>query len=371
MRISSLPRFLDCPSSELPIDHPYDPPSGEPAAMGTAVHEMMAWWVARLGVAPTIVDIHTCAKKHGVDQDELEKLFAYGCIAWAELEKYFPNARTEEPVSGDGIAGTQDVFHRDDATMAVLDWKTNRVRRDYDAQLLGYAAAAVDTYSMPESGVVTVCIVWLRFFEYEVKNYTQDDIERFYHRVKQAELDKGKRYSPGESCTYCKRQNECGARQEYLNTAGSALMDVGGHAMSRETLALFHGRAQTLNRALKQYQGALRLALTSGPLPDGNGNMLSLEESTRDKISPLEAWPVLTAAGFDDDDMAACVTMKKTEIGNIAAGKVSKNKGKARALLMDALLEAGAVKQKVSETIKVTKGEQHDRGNSTTRTTDN
>ena len=347
MRISSLPAFLTCPSSQLPTEHPYEPPS-EVADLGTAVHEALAVHVA--GQRP---DLDAIAKKHHVDSDELEQLYVNGCIAWKDLCKYFPNAYTEQALKWDGIEGHADVSHYDESTMAILDWKSGRIRRDYSAQLIGYAAAAVEQFGMPKSGEVKVITVWLRDMEFEILTVTQDDMERLHHDIKRAELDIGKRYAPGDACGYCRRQLVCGARHEYLSSATSALMPIIDAPLSAEQLPKLYTKSKMLRKALADYDKALKIALADGPLSDGNGNMLELVETKRDRLVSREAWPLLKHAGFSDDDITECVSMSKTAVLSMAADKAPKGrKGKDKAALMEILRSGHAVTEVPSLTVK-------------------
>lgn len=351
-RISSLPRFLTCPPSGVAAEFPYSPES-DVAAMGTAAHEALALMVG--GQDP---DLGAVAAKHLVNRDEMTTLYHYGCAAWAGMMTHFPSARSEVPLVGDGISGTADVFHQDGMTMCVADWKSGRVKRDHRAQLVGYAAAAVHEYGMPESGEVKIFTVWLRHFEYDVATVTADDIERLYHDIKSAGLDVGTRYAPGEACTYCPRQMECGARREFMGAASAALSVVGSVDISPGLLARLHGRAKALRSALVQYDTALKLALAAGPLSDGCGNMLSLGTATRDQVHAREAWPVLQAAGFTDEEIAGCVKMTKGGIMKVVGDKTAKGKGRAKVEFLGRLKDAGAVTQKMHQEIKLTKGGQ-------------
>jgi hypothetical protein len=320
--------------------------------MGSAVH--LALSKHALGLVP---DLSSIAKQYGVDPDELERLFAYGCIAWKDLAKHFPNARTEEVLEGSGIRGHADVFGRDETVMTVLDWKSNRVKRDYRAQVVGYGAAAVDQFGMPESGEVKVVTVWLRFFEFEVITVTQDDVERLYHDIERAKLEIGKRYAPGDPCGYCRRQLVCNARHEFLASATSALMPVAsGVELTPEMLGKLYHKSKMVAKALKAYDAALRMQLRQGALSDGEGSLIELVQSKKDKVMPREAWPLLVQNGFSEDELAKCVTMSKTKVMEVVSAKsVRGQKGKAKAALLETMRGAGAVQETFHERIHVKK----------------
>jgi hypothetical protein len=306
------------------------------------------------GVEPDIVGI---ARQHNVDPDEVDTMYRFGLKAWRELSKHVPNARAEERLEGDGICGTADIFHNDSETMVVWDWKTGRIKGDYMAQVKGYGAAGVDQYGMPESGMVTVIVVWLRFQEYEVLNLTQDDIERFHHDIKRAELQIGKEYAPGNACAFCRRQLECKAREDFLRSSAAAISTVSTDAaLSRETIGHLYHKSKHLKQALGMYDKALKLALQQGDLEDENGHTITTVAQKRDKLDPQASWPILTEAGLDSDDLAGCVSLSKTKALKIVNDRAAKGyKGKAKAEVLERLRQAGAVQENHYEMVKVVK----------------
>jgi hypothetical protein len=350
IRISALPRFLECPSSALPVQHPYDPPS-EMATLGTAAHAALATIVAN-----DMPDVDTLAKQHGVDPDELAYLISYGTRAWEQIGLDHQHCRCEQTLHGRGIEGTADVAYHDGVNAVIVDWKTGRVRRSYRAQLAGYAAALTHEFVPPESGVVRVVTVWLRFGEFETATITPADIEGLYDDIQTAKLRIGKSYAPGDACGYCPRQLVCDARHEYLASASVAIRAVQHVDPDPVILAQLYEQYKLLGKAREHYKTALTLALRNGPLPDGNGNMLELATMTRDRVDPQLAWPVLVNAGVPDDDIAQCVSMSKTSLLRVVGKDLKRGlKGKARGQFWEAMKAAGAVKQNVSETIAVRK----------------
>lgn len=350
-RISSLPRFLECPSSEEEKPYVYDPPS-EAADSGSAAHVALMKMVRG-----EEVDLASIAHRYQVEPDEVDALYRFGQRAWKKLVPHFPNARAEERLEGEVARGTADIFHNDGVTMVVGDWKSNRVKRGYMNQLIGYAAAAVDTYGMPESGQVTVIVIWLRFHEYEVLNLTEADIESFKKKVWFAEKRIGKAFAPGSACEFCPHQLDCTPRRHYLQGSAGAIQVADEEGLSPAVLGKLYSRAKMLSKALDRYDKALRMALANGPLEDDAGNQLTLVEQTRDKVDPRAAWPILESAGFDEDDLAGCISMSKTAVLKVVSDRAARGKkGHEKAAMMDALRGAGAVTQTTSKTIKVTNG---------------
>jgi len=334
----------------LETEHPYDP--GSVAGLtGDATHDALATRV--LGSVP---DVPAIAKKHGVDLDELSFLVSSGEAAWREVEKHFPNPRTEEPLDGGEIWGTADVFAYDGVRMGILDWKSNRVKRAYLPQVLGYVAAATAQYGWPESGKVVAVLAWLRFGEFDVWTFDRSDVEGLYHSVERAQREIGEVYAPGDPCHYCRRQLVCSARHEFLSSAREAVISAAGVAVTREVLASLYPRAKLLRHALDQFDQALRIALRDGPLSDGNDHELALVEQSRDVIDAQAAWPILIENGLTENQLAQCVTIGKTRLlSAFTDGKKRGTKGAAKTELMRALSEGGAVKKRVTEVMQIKK----------------
>lgn len=359
MHISQLPLLFSCPSSALPTDHPYDPGS-EAADLGHAVHE---------GLADVVMsrdpDLDAIAQRYGVPRGDVNALVGAGRVAWGEVSSAFHNVRAEMHLEARGkLRGRTDVLGLSEERIAVLDWKTSRERSDVRPQLRGYAACAADMFGMPMTGHIDVYTVWLRLMEIDHMSVTDGDLTAFWEQYGYAERSVGNQYGPGEACTYCRRQLVCDARTELVQSSvrafGPMASDDPG-VMSPALLAGLYPRARMLQRALDQYREALRMQLRSGPMPDGNGNTLELGEVKRTKVDARRAWPILVREGFDDDDIAACISMSTSALMDVAAAKaVRGQKGKAKAALREMLEAAGAVNETVHPTIKVRKGDHNE-----------
>jgi len=351
MRISGLPTFLECPSSTLPTKYPYDPRS-DMADLGRAAH----YGLAKNAIGEW-VDLDEIAASYSVSVDELGPLHRYGCQAWDQIKHHFPSPMVEAEVSGSGIEGHIDVLQVGDSPV-VLDWKSNRIKRDYDAQLTGYAAAVAHQYGIPEDGKITVITVWLRFGEMEIRTVTDDDVNRLYTEIEEAWQGTGTRYSPGEACTFCRRQLDCEARRDYLRSAANALMPLASVEVTAEMLPRLYGKAKALKKALAQYDQALKMVLREhGPQYDGEGLILELTQTSRDKVIGHAAWPHLMDAGFTDEDLGYCISMSKTKIMEVVGGKHGRgHKAKAKGELLKTLRDGGAVLSVVSDSIRARKG---------------
>jgi len=353
MHVSSLPGLFACPSSQMETDHQYDVPS-DAAGLGRAVHDALAETV--MGREP---DLKAIAASYGAKESDLTPLHSYGRMAWGEVKGHFSNARVEERLVGDGIRGQADVFHLGDETRAVLDWKTNRERADYRAQLLGYAACAVNQYGMPPSGEIKLFTVWVRLFEIDVLTVTFADLQRFYEDLTRAKRNIGRVYGPGDACLYCRRQLVCPVRREYLVSSAEALAATVAVEVTPEDLPRLYQRAQMLTRAIDRYKKAMHLLVDQhGPQSDGAGNTITLAEVKRTEIKAREAWPILIEQGFTDDDLAGCCNIASGAMYEIVGQQVPKGyKGKHKEALKALLQERGALSTKSHKALKVIKGD--------------
>lgn len=355
MYISALSNLWACPSSQAPTDTPYSPDS-DAADVGSAAHDGLA--EVPHGREP---DIPAIARHHSVPEKEVDILVGFGRQAWTEIKHDFPAPMTEHRLRSDvlDLSGRADVFSLDDGDIAIVDWKSNRERDDVRAQLAGYAACSTEMYGLDPANRVRIYTVWLRLGIIDVETLWTADIEHFQRELKYKRRSIGQAYAPGDACTYCRRQLECKALQLYLHQASVTLVGTsptGGLATTVD-LPLLYTQSRALKKALGRYEEALKMLLRAGPQSDGRGGTLELETQIREDIDPREAWPVLTDAGFTEDDLAHCTSIKSGACMDTIAAKASDGqKGAARLALKNALRDAGAMKVRSFQQIKRTKG---------------
>jgi hypothetical protein len=344
IRGSSAGTAMQCNGSLVPTDFPYNPQSDE-ARAGTAKHVALAAMVR--GEDPPIVQI---AEHYQVDADEIAKAVAAGRTIWAEVGKWYPQAKTEQRIEGLVTCGTADVLSVGDGTLAVLDWKTGWGRNDHDDQLMAYADAARYQHTMPASGYITAIEAWTAHRETITRNFTADELDGFRARADDQLAHAGSQYSAGRWCDYCAHQNHCPARDEYLRASVVALTDE-PTAMTAETLGSLYDRAKMLRSALARYDRLLDDELAKGrPVPMGGGKIITLEVQEQDEILPIEAQNVLTSEGFTSDDITEIMKVPKAAIERVLKGKVDKGAAAgAMRQVMAALREAGAVGKKIVE----------------------
>jgi len=376
LRCSSLPRFITCASSALTAKNPYNPTSPM-ATLGTAAHKAL-----ELHVNGEDVDLDVIAKQHGVKRDDLGPLYGFGAKAWNEIKEHFPEPVTEDYVVGRfsqqglrfvGIDGHADVINRDGRTSVIADWKSGWSRTGYLDQMAGYAYCEWKQHGMPKSGKIITIIVWLRYGEIDVRHWTKEGIEQWESVLLDTFRDVGKHYGPGEACTFCPRQNECDARNEFLRGASIALVETTPKELTPEVLGSLYPKAVALGNALDNYWTALNAAIKSnGTISVGDGREAYMLEVEKQKIDMVTAFKVLKDEfGVTKDEYSKCATVSKSKVMKLIADKAAdRQKGKDKARAIELLDEAGALtvtKYLKRQLRKIQKGENHnDDQNSTT-----
>lgn len=343
IRNSSLPMFLDCPSSAAPGAWDYRPES-DAAEDGDVVHAELA---AHVENKPPTRRLLT---------EEQERLVSYGLRAWSQILDQFPLARAEVRLEN-GTADVLSVVHDGPGyihSLGVLDWKSGRVRRQPRAQVMGYARDAVAKFGWPATGYVTTAVVWLRFGEIDVKNVYPADIEAFTKEIAEKEKRIGRDYAPGECCTFCPRQLQCPARREMIAQAGTAIVGrVSDSELTADVLANLYPKAKVLRRALDEYDKQLRASLQVAPIPTTDGRELRLADVVRKDIDARKAWPVLERAGFTEDEISGALSVSNEEVSRVVKSKAApRRKGADVAALWDALRDAGAITETTHQKIE-------------------
>ena len=374
-RASSLPMAFKCGGSvHLDDGSLRVEPVCEPATLGTVVHEVLAEVVSKgLDELPELLPF---AERHDLEAqiDELAMLARFGLQAWKELRGMIaPDAFVEaEPaIESDRLTGHIDVLAQwstgrelviNDACL-IVDWKSGRLDADHYNQMAAYA------WLSNQCGVfdtVTVVVVLLRDRAYRTYRFTAETLERWYAGFLAGVVNWDGTFHPGEHCRFCPRAMTCPARTALIRSALNDL-HVGIPALTPENRAELAVRLVDLYRRLKVVKGAidsfddqLRTEIeTGGPLPTGDGGMLSLVVSHRDNIDPLKSWPVMDAEGLTGEEIAPAVKIGKTKLLEAVAAKHAKGmKGKAKAAFMEAMERAGAVTQTENKTLREVRGEE-------------
>lgn len=344
---SGVPRFFDCASSAIVSDAPFNP-GNVGANLGDAVHDGAA-----RHVLDQPVDLDELAERFNIeDKTDLRVCMAYVRQAWKAVASHFPSAKVEQRIESDLVNGTADVLHHDGDTAAVLDWKSGRVPTHVTEQLASYAYAVREKFGMPRSGYITTISVWLRFSEMDVRRMDDAYLDQFAEVFKQQMKSAGRQYAPSyDACGFCLRQNECKARQDFINAAGVSLVSLEDRidALTVDQLGELYGQVKLVEKAVEAYKSALKMmASKHGQVLIGNGKAYRVQEYRKEVIGDVqETWKHLVQhQGFTPEDMASITKLSLTKAKQIVSDRVEHgDKAKAKAQLMNDLAEAKCTRQ--------------------------
>lgn len=320
IRPSARPLAHSCPSSILPPSYKVDRPT-EARALGLAAHECAQHEVKMVSYEPSAI-----AAKHGADVAELTEMIQPIRGVIEKLRPYLRNPFTEYRVEGPLGGGSIDLLQDLDDCHVIFDYKSGWVRVDARPQLMAYAhALRHGGRTMP----FKIIPIHLRYGTYDVYDVGDDELAAFEARDAEVREQAGEVYNPGDGCGYCNRRHECDAYRDEQRNAADALVKIEPGAVSRETLLRLYPQYQLATKALEAYKDAVRRAAADEPLVAADGSRIELQQLTRDEIAPKKAWAILKGEEFTDEDMQACLSIRKgamTDIIKARAGKGRKQK---------------------------------------------
>jgi len=352
LRASSAPIAMACPGAlraSVPVDEPH-----QAAADGTAAHAVLAAMV-EFGELDwgSIADV---AARYQADPDEVRGLCAAGVKLWSEVRDSFPGPMTEVAMrhEADGLTltGHADIVSITGTVARDGDWKGGRKDTDYSQQMRAYGTLTL--LPNPELTECTMTILWLR--DREIENYTmnQADARDWMCEARERIVNWDGVFHPGPHCQYCRRSHECAAANALARRDVAALSDAdlvlraetALAAMEPDEILDLHRQAKAVQSYAKRVDDAIRNHVkVHGDVVAPDGRRLTMKTEPRRKVRPLEAWPVLVAAGFGDAEFGACVKLSITAVEKVAKTKAARGKGAAAIReLRKALSAAEAIK---------------------------
>jgi hypothetical protein len=353
LRASRAPLAFQCPaalhSTGILVDE-----TNDAATLGTAAHTLLAE-LARAGEIPWD-RVPETAQQYGVDSDELRMLCAMGRKLWEAVRESFPAPLVEVPLSAE-IAGVLLTGHADlisvsESVARVGDWKTGRKDTDYREQLAAYATLVL--LDNPELEECTATILWVRDGEIENYTLTRESMRDWLARVESQVAQWDGVYRPGPHCRYCPCSHECAAANALARRDVAALLNVDVAAelalMPPAQIIALHQRAANVASIAYRVREAIREHVRANGAIVADGHQLTITEQQKRQLRPAEAWSVLEAAGFSDEDFAACVKLSVTKVEDRVAKKAPPRKGAAAKRALAAELEqANAIEWKTEE----------------------
>jgi hypothetical protein len=373
LRCSALPLAFLCAGSVRPGELAINETS-DAAEMGTCAHEGLATLVETGRVDWD--GVPSLARKHDADEGELRMLLANGAKLWALVKDSFPSAVTEVelshtwPVLGaDGgivtvtLTGHADILGRSADVAHVGDHKTGRNDSDYAEQIRGYAALALladHTLTAATAGVL-----WVRDVEYEHHSMSRVALLTWIARLEAEIVRWDGTYRPGPHCAHCPRNHECPAanamvRRDVAAIADHALVaqvenETALLAMPPEEIVEVLGKADMVTKYAERVRAAIRAHVIRHGDVVGAGKRLTLQTEERRRLITLAAFPVLEAAGFDDDEMGQVIDISAAKAEKIVSARAGKGNGASAVRALRASLDEAQAIQTDTVTKLVTK----------------
>lgn len=388
IRCSSLPRIMVCPASLQTPNIDIDT-SGDVAALGTAVHEVLNDIIhQKLDVVP---NLDAYIKKYSIDEEDLQFLTWRGMEIWTKFKPMLVHdtiSCERELIGSCGsewrITGHLDVcaelIHSasDEKILVIIDWKSGYVERDYNNQLMGYAWLATKVINghlsangIPTYTAIKIVTAWLRAGVWDVIDLSLKDIDGFGERLRSILESPKHTYSPSDAhCLYCPRSSECPARAQLVQSAINNMLPMGmeeGAALSsREKLAQVYEQSKLLKRALEDYTDALKTTIRDdGPLPLPHSGYLTIQTRTRDIIHlrPESVSVLSPYLGTGESTMDAVVSaigshivINKEAMLSVISEKAARGtKATVKRKVMTELLDAGCVTTTTYDSLAVVK----------------
>jgi hypothetical protein len=293
------------------------------------------------------IDIAGTAADYNVDADDLAQLYGYGKRCWPMMAEHFgKNPSAEEYFEREYpafiISGHPDMRSGPGMEVGVIgDWKSGRV--EYDARWQLYGGSL-------DKGERRGVIVWLREtwsgepFEVIEIPPEQEIIGRLTEQV--AKMQAGE-CTTGPHCNsmYCERQHECGAYQEYVMSAVTALvtLDEGETLPALEVVSRGYNAWKAYRELSKRYEGLMNQVLDEhGEFYPEDGKKVMRTTRKVKSFDPKLARTIMKNLGIADVD--SCFKVSASAFAK--AVKQTAAKGKQGAALTDALEtmeEAGAL----------------------------
>lgn len=367
LRCSSLPLALTCPASVRPSGLVVDE-SGSESAVGTATHAGLAV-LAETGAVPWD-DAPALARRHGVDEVELRALLALGASLWRAHRASHPMPRASsevelayrDPGGAFVLTGHADVVAWLGRRARVVDWKCGRRDSDYSAQLGGYCALVMldDPRGVDE---VEAFALWVRDGEVERYHLRRAELGAWLARLVERVVTWDGAYHAGPHCPHCPRSHECPAgralvRRDVEAMAGEALTEWGDDALDAlgpARIVELLARADLVAAVGARVRAAVRAYVERHGDVVGGGRRLTLRHEARRELDVLEAFPVLYAHGFTDDELAEVITLSLAAAERVAARRAGRGKGAAAVRALDAALDAAHAIQTTRATKLVTR----------------
>ena len=367
---SSVHRNLVCSASAYPLTQDdgtiLHEEAGENAAVGRAVHRAIRAMI-ELGLdsPPDVTGI--CLDEGCGDAVTRVRVMAhYAARAWKEiLSGVDPSVRRAgaqwahmeekaEQVTGIGgpgpadllvrLSGIVDLYWEAQDQLYIVEWKSGQ--RDDSAAEQAKAYSALLSYGM-DWAMVQVKLVWLQDQVTTTLTYTRAEIEDWHKNLARVTGNwDGKTFTPGSICRWCRNGLQCEARKRWLSQgvelfAGGGALDLTG--IPAEKLGRAYDQAQILEDMIGKFREALRVhALTSGPIPRGDGKVIDCQP-VQGRVSLNHEAIGALAVRYGGEEIDPLLRLDWGDVKEVVRAHAGKGgKGKEEARVLGEFIESGS-----------------------------
>lgn len=332
-RASAVGLHLTCPqAAQTAQTYPADT---EYAAVGRAVHSLLAYWIEHKDAVPrTALSWRTSAIRAAAaqgleDHDDVEQTARWAWSAWLRVRQYFEAPGATPPQTELALRATFGQLlltgHIDVLTIAgprafVLDFKTGWGDENHRPQLLAYCALVFAEYPAVEE--IWAGTLLVRHRETDAQLYDREEVAAWTDGLRQRLAEDT--YQPGRHCTRCHRRLSCPALAEYVRTiAGEAIRPTLGPEL-RDA----YERAKTLESYAKTLRDGIRaIVAQNGPVDVGHGEQLEITEQRQTIVLP-DALPIIEDI-VGPDHARECIKIGKGKLEDLLKRAAGRGQGAA------------------------------------------
>lgn len=316
LRGSRVPLAMACPESTIDDGGPKLVSSGEPANLGSAIHDTIAAWIER-DYLPDSASIDHFGERHAVENfDELRWLTWATWNLLLKVRQWYPGAEPEvelehiDEANGIRLTGRLDLASIIDheKRLNILDYKSGRLEVDASHQLRTYAYLGLQkrqdikivwaSVLRVRDGSIDPCPIW-----------TREDLDHWYAGLVARVKRRGhEEYNPGAHCAFCPRALTCPGKEAYLRQARMSLLDIHNHIDIKSgllqlpedpvacgtELSNLLDRIKVIERVCEAAKDLVKAHIkATGPLPTADGQEVAIKCTEQKPLDFGRAWPIL------------------------------------------------------------------------------
>lgn len=264
------------------------------------------------------------------------------------MREYFPDpyppvmtrfveteTRTEiiDPECQINLVGTPDLYQIESSDkmkwIGILDLKTNRVKRDYYWQVLGYAYNVWKKHFYPDPCKINGAIVWIRLYGWEpYPPITTAELKLLEDTLLLIAKNPASKFNTGgDQCLYCPALNNCMAfKEDILGDMEFVIPETDLSVINfwkdrRDVIPAVFERMNILSKKIESIKYSLKKYFDTEDailLPDGK-TLLGLKMKNTKQYDPVKTFMVMANwLDLSAKQIAECLEIKSTNLQNMA-----------------------------------------------------